>query len=664
MDYLYTQRNTCGDILIKIILIIIKGMEYLHKCHVIHRDLKGQNILFTDKACYVCLVDFGVSAQMDKTVAKRNTFIGTPYWMAPEVIECDQNPNDSYDYKCDIWSIGIVGIEMADGVPPLADHHPMRALYLIASQPPPKIKSKKSYSELFNNLITSFLIKKPSKRPSATQLLTNKLFSSIPDDGGKTKIEISEFILENSKRRGALNVDVSENELATAIAKESGIEGIHTLRHNFAILQKFHHPIEKKVEEEEEEEEESTITDNESGATLRPNKNVTKTPVPEIELSNLTLGVRERSKNIVESDCKPCKPLRPDSSHAVKNDSISPTATGSPFKKAHSCIDVTPSNPVLTDQFLMPQLQTYQTVKELEIYCAAHWGINILLGTRTGLFMLDRSGQGQVIPIIQNRRFIQICIIEELNTFLTVGGKKNRLCSYKLSSIKSALMNEGRNFNKIPINDKENCLNFSQLTCHGMKFIIATYQDTIDLLAWAPKPQNRFMLFRSFDTRDHIPLKVYAYINPIETKMSIVYACKEGFYSLDLDSINIKQIASVPDKVTIVPIGISPTRNLNQLCFLYNKNNIFLYDLSKNTGQDIKFSWSNDCYSIDMTDNGYAIGWSDKSMEIRNHKGSKVGRYAFNKNLKYKLICSTKNKLFFCQIGKTLCLHSLSYDFN
>ncbi|XP_062336326.1 TRAF2 and NCK interacting kinase b [Osmerus eperlanus] len=95
---------------------ILRGLTHLHQHKVIHRDIKGQNVLLTENA-EVKLVDFGVSAQLDRTVGRRNTFIGTPYWMAPEVIACDENPDATYDFKSDLWSLGITAIEMAEGAP-------------------------------------------------------------------------------------------------------------------------------------------------------------------------------------------------------------------------------------------------------------------------------------------------------------------------------------------------------------------------------------------------------------------------------------------------------------------------------------------------------------------------------------------------------------------
>ncbi|VDM74502.1 unnamed protein product [Strongylus vulgaris] len=131
---------------------ILRGLYHLHQNKVIHRDIKGQNVLLTDSA-EVKLVDFGVSAQLDKTVGRRNTFIGTPYWMAPEVIACDENPEATYDSRSDLWSLGITSLEMAEGHPPLCDMHPMRALFLIPRNPPPRLKRSKKWTKKFESFI-------------------------------------------------------------------------------------------------------------------------------------------------------------------------------------------------------------------------------------------------------------------------------------------------------------------------------------------------------------------------------------------------------------------------------------------------------------------------------------------------------------------------------
>ncbi|KTF78493.1 hypothetical protein cypCar_00008578 [Cyprinus carpio] len=178
---------------------ILRGLTHLHLHKVIHRDIKGQNVLLTENA-EVKLVDFGVSAQLDRTVSRRNTFIGTPYWMAPEVIACDENPDATYDYKSDLWSLGITAIEMAEGAPPLCDMHPMRALFLIPRNPAPRLKSKK-WSKKFQSFIESCLVKNHNQRPSTEQLLKHPFIRELPNER-QSRIQLKDHIDRTKKKRG------------------------------------------------------------------------------------------------------------------------------------------------------------------------------------------------------------------------------------------------------------------------------------------------------------------------------------------------------------------------------------------------------------------------------------------------------------------------------
>ncbi|KAM4560332.1 mitogen-activated protein kinase kinase kinase kinase 4-like isoform 10-T10 [Odontesthes bonariensis] len=224
---------------------ILRGLAHLHAHHVIHRDIKGQNVLLTENA-EVKLVDFGVSAQLDRTVGRRNTFIGTPYWMAPEVIACDENPDATYDYRSDLWSCGITAIEMAEGAPPLCDMHPMRALFLIPRNPPPRLKSKK-WSKKFFSFIEGCLVKNYTQRPPTEQLLKHPFIRDQPNER-QVRIQLKDHIDRTKKKRG--EKDETEYEYSGSEDDEEdpqeqegepssivNVPGESTLRRDFIRLQ-------------------------------------------------------------------------------------------------------------------------------------------------------------------------------------------------------------------------------------------------------------------------------------------------------------------------------------------------------------------------------------------------------------------------------------------
>ncbi|GAU87815.1 hypothetical protein RvY_00612 [Ramazzottius varieornatus] len=141
------------------------GLQYLHHIRKIHRDIKAGNILLTTDG-NAKLADFGVAGQLTDTMAKRNTLIGTPYWMAPEVIQ-----EIGYGCGCDVWSLGITALEMAEGKPPYCEMHPMRAMFMIPTKNPPTFREPEKWSPAFVDFVSRCLVKNPDERATATELL-------------------------------------------------------------------------------------------------------------------------------------------------------------------------------------------------------------------------------------------------------------------------------------------------------------------------------------------------------------------------------------------------------------------------------------------------------------------------------------------------------------
>jgi len=160
-----TERTLSENQISYLIASTLDAVVYLHQQGIIHRDIKAGNILLNDQGD-VKIADFGVSKQLGSTISKRNTVIGTPLWMSPEVIQ-----GIPYDNRADVWSLGITAIEMADGVPPFADCHTMTALFKIPKSPPPTVENPSEFSDEFNDFIAKCCVKDPAHRSRAAALL-------------------------------------------------------------------------------------------------------------------------------------------------------------------------------------------------------------------------------------------------------------------------------------------------------------------------------------------------------------------------------------------------------------------------------------------------------------------------------------------------------------
>ncbi|KAG1951040.1 STE20-like serine/threonine-protein kinase [Pimephales promelas] len=200
----------------------LEALVYLHENKIIHRDLKAGNILFTSDGD-IKLADFGVSAKNTKTLQRRDSFIGTPYWMAPEVVMCETSKDRPYDYKADIWSLGVTLIELAQIEPPNHEMNPMRVLLKIAKSEPPTLAAPSRWSPEFSDFLRKALDKNVDNRLSALQLLQHPFVSNVEDNKplreliAEAKAEVVEEIEDGKEEEGKEEEEEEESEPQQAV---------------------------------------------------------------------------------------------------------------------------------------------------------------------------------------------------------------------------------------------------------------------------------------------------------------------------------------------------------------------------------------------------------------------------------------------------------------
>ncbi|KAM9207782.1 LOW QUALITY PROTEIN: mitogen-activated protein kinase kinase kinase kinase 1, partial [Leptosomus discolor] len=188
----------------------LEGVSYLHSQGKIHRDIKGANILINDSG-EVKLADFGIAAQISATFARRMSFIGTPYWMAPEVAAVELK--GGYNELCDVWSVGITAVELAELQPPMFDVHPLRVLFLMSKSgyQPPKLKDKGKWVPQFHNFVKVTLTKNPKKRPSAAKMLSHQ-FVAQPGLSRTLTLELLEKLRDPERLLGGCDPEEEDPE--------------------------------------------------------------------------------------------------------------------------------------------------------------------------------------------------------------------------------------------------------------------------------------------------------------------------------------------------------------------------------------------------------------------------------------------------------------------
>uniref|UniRef100_A0A8C1HQ46 non-specific serine/threonine protein kinase n=1 Tax=Cyprinus carpio carpio TaxID=630221 RepID=A0A8C1HQ46_CYPCA len=694
---------------------ILRGLAHLHAHHVIHRDIKGQNVLLTENA-EVKLVDFGVSAQLDRTVGRRNTFIGTPYWMAPEVIACDENPDATYDYRSDLWSCGITAIEMAEGAPPLCDMHPMRALFLIPRNPPPRLKSKK-WSKKFFSFIEGCLVKNYTQRPPTDQLLKHPFIRDQPNER-QVRIQLKDHLDRCRKKRGERDeteyeYSGSEEEEEEAQEQEGepssivNVPGESTLRRDFIRLQQENKERsealrrqqllqeqqlreqeeykrqllaerQKRIEQQKEQRrrlEEQQRREREmrrqQEREQRRREQEEKRRLEELERrrkeeeerrraeEEKRRADREQVKHCYEAVCvcvcvtEACWVLSLVWS-GYSNDARLQEALRQDASRKGSVVNVNPVN--TRPQNDTPEIRKYKKRFNSEILCAALWGVNLLVGTESGLMLLDRSGQGKVYPLISRRRFQQMDVLEGLNVLVTISGKKNKLRVYYLSWLRNKILHNDPEVEKkqgwTTVGDLEGCVHYNVVKYERIKFLVLALKNSVEVYAWAPKPYHKFMAFKSFGDLVHKPLLVDLTVEEGQ-RLKVIYGSCSGFHAVDVDSGAVYDIylpTHIQSNIQSHAIIILPNTDGIELLVCYEDEGVYVNTYGRIT-KDVVLQWGEMPTSVAYIRSNQIMGWGEKAIEIRSvETGHLDGVFMHKRAQRLKFLCERNDKVFFASV--------------
>ncbi|XP_040849801.1 mitogen-activated protein kinase kinase kinase kinase 4 isoform X43 [Ochotona curzoniae] len=336
-----------------------------------------------------------------------------------------------------------------------------------------------------------------------------------------------------------------------------------------------------------------------------------------------------------------CEGMRPE---AIRQD---PTRKG-------SVVNVNPTN--TRPQSDTPEIRKYKKRFNSEILCAALWGVNLLVGTESGLMLLDRSGQGKVYPLINRRRFQQMDVLEGLNVLVTISGKKDKLRVYYLSWLRNKILHNDPEVEKkqgwTTVGDLEGCVHYKVVKYERIKFLVIALKSSVEVYAWAPKPYHKFMAFKSFGELAHKPLLVDLTVEEGQ-RLKVIYGSCAGFHAVDVDSGSVYDIY-LPTHIqcSIKPhaIIILPNTDGMELLVCYEDEGVYVNTYGRIT-KDVVLQWGEMPTSVAYIRSNQTMGWGEKAIEIRSvETGHLDGVFMHKRAQRLKFLCERNDKVFFASV--------------
>uniref|UniRef100_A0A8C8ZIV8 Mitogen-activated protein kinase kinase kinase kinase n=1 Tax=Prolemur simus TaxID=1328070 RepID=A0A8C8ZIV8_PROSS len=504
---------------------VLQGLAYLHSQKKIHRDIKGANILIND-AGEVKLADFGISAQIGATLARRLSFIGTPYWMAPEVAAVALK--GGYNELCDIWSLGITAIELAELQPPLFDVHPLRVLFLMTKSgyQPPRLKEKGKWSAAFHNFVKVTLTKSPKKRPGATKMLSHQLVAQPGLNRGLI-LDLLDKLRNPGKGAPIGEIEDEEPELPPAVPRR--IRSTHRSSSLGVPDADCCHPLSPPSDHQRPSSSPGVFP---HAPSLIPKP---KFRSPSDEGPGGPRNEGQLSPGVLVRCASGPPPRTP--RHKP------PPATSSPHLTAHSEPSLwNPASQKSDQPPLLPPKKEKMKRKgcallvklfngcPLRIHSTAAWthpstkDQHLLLGAEEGIFILNRNDQEATLEMLFPSRTTWVYSIN--NVLMSLSGKTPHLYSHSIlgllerketrsgnpiAHISPHRLLARKNMVSTKIQDTKGCRAccVAEGASSGGPFLCGALETSVVLLQWYP-PMNKFLLVRQVLFPLPTPLPVFA----------------------------------------------------------------------------------------------------------------------------------------------------------
>uniref|UniRef100_A0A4W5MH55 non-specific serine/threonine protein kinase n=1 Tax=Hucho hucho TaxID=62062 RepID=A0A4W5MH55_9TELE len=319
-----------------------------------------------------------------------------------------------------------------------------------------------------------------------------------------------------------------------------------------------------------------------------------------------------------------------------------------------SVVNVNPTN--IRPHSDTPEIRKYKKRFNSEILCAALWGVNLLVGTENGLMLLDRSGQGKVYNLINRRRFQQMDVLEGLNVLVTISGKKNKLRVYYLSWLRNRILHNDPEVEKkqgwVTVGELEGCVHYKVVKYERIKFLVIALKNSVEIFAWAPKPYHKFMAFKSFTDLQHHPQLVDLTVEEGQ-RLKVIYGSSVGFHVIDVDSGNPYDIyipSHIQSQVTPHAIVVLPQTDGMEMLLCYEDEGVYVNTYGRIT-KDVVLQWGEMPTSVAYIHSNQIMGWGEKAIEIRSvETGHLDGVFMHKRAQRLKFLSERNDKVFFASV--------------